>query len=58
LARIEQNYDNICVGLYKTMERALEILDDIQDILEPQEYTISGHSIYNISSYVYKMPEE
>lgn len=34
-AKIEQNYDTICVGLYTTEIRALEVLDEIQNILKP-----------------------
>ena len=52
-----------CVGIYKTKERALEVLDEIQNILKPQEYEIEkGNGYYtkstNISTYVYEMPKE
>jgi hypothetical protein len=44
-------YGNVCVklGEYKTKERALEVLDEIQNILI--DYS-------NISRVVYEMPEE
>ena len=54
---------DIPLGEYKTEERALEVLDEIQNILKPQEYEIEkGNGYYtkstNISTYVYEMPKE
>jgi capsular polysaccharide biosynthesis protein len=42
-----------CVATYKTKERALEVLDEIQKILN-LEYTF----LQDLSSYVYQMPED
>lgn len=67
--------DNTTLGEYKTKERALEVLDEIQNILKPQVITKLGKivgktcdgtiyttpneiEIKELSTYVYKMPEE
>jgi hypothetical protein len=61
-----------CLGIYKTKERALEVLDEIQRIIYPKEYiefisdikneskteVIKNHYISYLSSYVYEMPEK
>ena len=53
-----------CVGVYKTKERALEVLDEIQENIEKQGQTIiltDERGIPNGSkffSYVYEMPEK
>ena len=51
------------LGTYISKKRALEVLDEIQNILKPQEYEIEkGNGYYtkstNISTYVYEMPKE
>ena len=53
------------LGAYKTKERALEVLDEIQDLFITKEaltteFTKDGLTIMNKqpSSVVYKMPEE
>lgn len=60
-------YDNddysVKIGRYKTKERAIEVLDEIENILKPQEYeipTTRNTFIFstNISNYVYQMPKE
>ena len=57
--------DDPCVGTYKTKERALEVLDEIQHLFiekEPfkTEFTKDGLTMMNKqpSSVVYEMPEE
>ena len=52
----------ITLGTYETKERCLEILDEIQNILKPQEYEIqTGRGTFttspSISNYVYEMPK-
>lgn len=61
-----------CLGIYKTKERALEVLDEIQRIIYPKEYiefisdikneskteVIKNHYSSYLSSYVYEMPEK
>lgn len=76
--KIELIYDCLCsediqlihietdkgrIGSYSTLERALEVLDEIQNILIPQEYPIVTNrntykNITDISTYVYEMPKE
>ena len=44
-----------CVGIYKTKERALEVLDKIQDKMNDNYYSCSaGHN--NLA--IYEMPKE
>lgn len=62
--------NNIILGYYKTKERALEVLDEIQRILKPAPFISpplksSDLLILNetvnfqeLSTYVYEMPEE
>lgn len=40
-----------CLGIYKTKERALEVLDEIQDLLQ-------NAYIGNSNRIVYEMPKE
>ena len=52
-----------CVATYETKERALEVLDEIENILKPQQYKIKeSYGVFskstNISNYVYEMPKE
>ena len=54
---------DIPLGEYDTEERALEILDEIQKILEPLAkielpYTGKILSVQELSTYVYEMPKE
>ena len=59
-------YDNLKIlGTYKTKERAIEVLDEIEEYITPTlsllDDTLSGKQICqvgNILSMVYKMPEE
>ena len=60
-----QDRDCECLGVYKRKERALEVLDEIQDLFitkEPfkTEFTKDGLTMMNKqpSSVVYEMPEE
>ena len=53
------------IGIYKTKERALEVLDEIQDLFISREtfkteFTKDGLTLMNKqpSSVVYKMPQE
>ena len=46
--------DEIWIGSYKTEERTLEILDDIQEFLEQKDY--EGNRYYEDN--VYNMPKE
>lgn len=68
---IDENL-TVSFGKYKTKERALEVLDEIQRIIYPKEYiefisdikneskteVIKNHYISYLSSYVYEMPEK
>lgn len=52
-----------CIGIYKTKERALEVLDEIQSILRTEPLVIVRSNEEKIeykelSTYVYQMPEE
>ena len=47
------NSNEVFLGKYKTKERALEVLDEIQKILN-LEYTF----LQDLSNYVYEMPKE
>lgn len=40
-----------CLGIYKTKERALKVLDEIQDLLQ-------NAYIGNVNRIVYKMPKD
>lgn len=40
-----------CVGIYKTKERAIEVLDEIQDLLQ-------NAYVGNVNRIVYQMPEK
>ena len=51
-SRIEN--DSICLGEYKTEERAFEIIDEIQEILK----TRFCYQHYVDSSLIYEMPKE
>lgn len=57
-------YKGIILGYYKTKERALEVLDEIQGLFIKQEpktiFTKEGMEIINnqVNSIVYIMPEE
>ena len=56
--------DNIDLGIYATKERALEILDEIQDFIENRDTTKITQDIHGITSEVeiakrvYNMPKE
>ena len=43
-----------CVGIYKSKERALEVLDEIQSILEQ----ILDPNLTTLKVFVYEMPKE
>ena len=54
-----------CIGIYKTKERALEVLDEIQKYITPTlsllDDTLKGKQVCqvgNILSMVYEMPKE
>ena len=46
------------VGTYQTKARALEVLDEIQDILNPNGLKGSIINASRINTYVYEMPKE
>lgn len=49
------------LGTYKSKERALEVLDEIQRLIEDlkyMEYAIDKNKFCGYRSNVYKMPEE
>ena len=55
--------DDLILGLYKSQERALEVLDEIQKLLMPiSEYKQEVDNLIinykNIDTMVYEMPEE
>ena len=60
------NNNFMCIGVYKTKERAIEILDEIQNILKPQLIIKNSGKIIGSfedtlvregATYVYQMPE-
>lgn len=58
-ASTESEFDEK-VGIYKTKERALEVLDEIQSAIEHKGtafYDKKDDALYNLYS-VYEMPEE
>lgn len=57
--------DDLILGLYKSKERALEVLDEIQDILDTKKsYEKFAHlitkdtKIIEFSNVIYEMPKE
>ena len=55
--------NGVLLGRYSSRERALEVLDEIQDVLKPQQYEVpTGRGTFttspNISNYVYEMPKD
>jgi hypothetical protein len=49
------------IGIYKTEERALEILDEIQRLitdLQYMSYAVDSSSFYSYRPNVYEMPKE
>ena len=54
------NNNYMCVGTYKTKERALEILDEIQNMLNSVviKQTSNSLSINSKEIVVYEMPEK
>ena len=53
--------DEITLGTYKTKERALEVLDEIQRLitdLQYMSYTVDSSSFYSYRPNVYEMPKE
>lgn len=53
------NYKHIELGVYKTEKRALEVLNEIQELLEPVHITdISKKEGIIGANILYEMPEE
>lgn len=54
------NADSIRLGEYKTEERALEVLNEIQNIIKPRSDIFQHEIIKDINplTKVYEMPEE
>lgn len=46
--------DNYDLGIYKTKERALEVLDEIQEILQTRQH----YSHCNVVNLIFEMPKE
>lgn len=48
------------IGRYKTEERALEVLDEIQELFEPTTITLDGKYMETrqLDAFVYEMPEK
>ena len=61
---INNGYGRATLGTYKTKERALEVLNEIQSILKPvvkSKYIFSTNKdtqFIQFNTYVYEMPEE
>ena len=55
---IDGNYH--ILGKYKTKERALEVLDEIQELFEPTTITLDGKYMETrqLDAFVYEMPKE
>lgn len=47
-----------CLGVYATKERALEILDEIQNILYSGLHATNNNQLAGTASIVYLMPEK
>ena len=61
---IIDNTDDYIIGTYKSIERALEVLDEIQDILDcgfkQKKFDSVGNEYYfeKVDKKVYEMPED
>lgn len=65
---IYESQNSLRYGTYATKERALEVLDDIQDILKPKLHHISDKDLEGndikvlgieyVNSIIYEMPKE
>lgn len=51
---------SLSIGHYSTMERALEVLDEIQELFEPTTITLDGKYMETrqLDAFVYEMPEK
>lgn len=47
-----------CLGIYKTKERALEVLDEIQNMLYAGLKATNDNQLAGTTSIVYQMPKE
>ena len=60
--RVEIRGDEYILGAYKTYERAIEVLNDIQESIATLEhnkmYKFIYEEMYNQENYVYEMPKE
>lgn len=54
---IDENL-TVSFGKYKTKERALEILDEIQNILYSGLHATNNNQLAGTSTFVYEMPKE
>ena len=50
--------DNVELGTYKTKERALEVLDEIQNILYSGLHATNNNQLAGTSTFVYQMPKD
>lgn len=50
--------DNTELGTYKTKERALEVLDEIQNMLYAGLHATNNNQLAGATNIVYLMPEE
>ena len=50
--------DSTNLGIYKTKERALEILDEIQELDTNKKNIIVSHHFDKITKITYEMPKE
>ena len=58
---IDVNFDKF--GIYKSKERALEVLDEIQEVInnggvQKEEFNVISGSYHTIYEEVYEMPKE
>lgn len=54
---LDSNYDSYILGTYKSKERAIEVLDEIQTWIERYEAAKVSGSLF-ISFITYEMPKE
>ena len=51
-------YDGIILGVYKTEQRALEILDEIQNILKPKIIYNQSNPIETMNDAIYQIKQD
>ena len=55
---LTKDHDYYWIGIYKSKERALEVLDEIQSILKFGLQINNNNQFIGTTTYVYEMPKE